>query len=48
MDQIYPMVCENSNDIEKIEDQIFDWLHQKVKVHFIHLTHLNVSEGLNF
>ena len=47
MDQIYPIVCENPNDIEKI-DQIFEWLYQKVKVHFIHLTHLNVKCGLSF
>ena len=38
MELQYPIVCENANDIEKIEYQIFDWLDRKVKVHFMRLT----------
>lgn len=52
----YPMVCEVPQDIEEIEDQVFDWLDEKVKVHFIFMGHRNqvcspkfieASEGLN-
>ena len=37
----YPMVCEVPQDIEKIEDQVFDWLDEKVKIHFIFMGHRN-------
>ena len=52
----YPIVCEVPQEIEEVENQIFDWLDDKVRVHFIFMAHRNqvcspnfieASEGLN-
>ena len=52
----YPIVCEVPQEIEEVENQIFDWLDDKVRVHFIFMAHriqvcspnfIEASEGLN-